>query len=169
MAVFKNKARYYLLKRYHRRSHVKNRAEYEQEIRENDKQKEIAVASIKTHDWNEDDEHEVELSIEELETFYVNDISKYHGSRFDKFENENDFSEIGSCIEVDFEKKGVESVLADLKEKGASEDTIQLICYRLLGYTFAEISEKLGVNESTITKRFKKKTKELGLDPKAIK
>ncbi|GLS92043.1 hypothetical protein GCM10007916_31130 [Psychromonas marina] len=76
---------------------------------------------------------------------------------------------LGSCIEVDFEKRGVERVLAGIKEKGASEDTIQLICYRLLGYTFAEISEKLGVNESTITKRFKKKTKELGIDPKAIK
>lgn len=169
MTVYKNKARYYLLKRYHRRSHVKNREEYAQEIRENEKQKEIAIASVRTHDSNEDDEHEVELSIEELETFYVNNISKYHGSRFDKFENEHDFSEIGSCIEVDFEKKGVESLLADLKEKGASEDTIQLICYRLLGYTFAEISEKLSVNESTITKRFKKKTKELGLDPKVIK
>lgn len=149
MDRYKMHVRHHLLKRYHRRSVAKDHKEYQKELLNNEKEK--------------------ELSLDELESFYVNKISKYSGSRFDKVSYETEFSDIGVCIDSDVENPDAERLLAILIAKGASDETMQLINYRLLGYNFTEISEKLDVNKSTITKRFQKNIKALGIDPKLIK
>lgn len=132
MGFLKNHIKFYLLKRYARRSHAKPRAIYLKEKQES------------------------------------GFASKYCGGRFEKFQNEDEYAEIGS-VNCDNEYElDAERIDAILQSKSLNENELLVIKARSYGYTFSEIAEHLDEKADTLRRRFDRAMKKANLDKDAF-
>ncbi|MBB1440127.1 hypothetical protein H5202_15880 [Shewanella sp. SG41-4] len=132
MELLKNYIKFYLLKRYARRSHAKPSAIYLKEKQES------------------------------------GSASRYNGGRFEKFQNEDEYGEIGSVNFDDEYELDAERIDAILKSKHLTENELLVIKARSFGYTFTEISEHLDEKADTLRIRFDRAMKKANLDKDAF-
>lgn len=132
MAQLKYYIKFYLLKRYARRSHSKPRHIYLKEVKE------------------------------------TGSASRYMGSRFDKYQLDEEYHEVGyvhTDEESALDEERIESIL---QAKPLTESDLLIIKARSMGFTFVQIGEQMECSEDAVRVRFNRAMKKANLDKEAF-
>jgi len=92
------------------------------------------------------------------------DVSRYSGPRFDKYQSEDDYAEIGVSTPDTSHKIDVSRIEAMIDSKGLSDDEIFVIKAKALGFTYSEIGELQELGADTVRMRFNRSIKKAKLD-----
>lgn len=92
------------------------------------------------------------------------DVSRYSGPRFDKFQFEDDYAEIGISTPDLSHNIDIGRIEVLLDSKGLSDDDILVIKAKALGFTYAEIGEFQELSADNVRMRFNRAMKKGKLD-----
>jgi len=139
MSVLQNHVKFYLLKRYARRTGRKSLKEYMEEVNE---EKESGQR-----------------------------VNRHRGPRFESMLSIDDYAVQGACITYDEYSKETEDIIKIIAEKDIPTSAVQILSYRLEGYTFKEIAEILGdgATQDSVRVSFARAMKKAGIDISAFK